>query len=174
MFIKLDGTRTFTYSADDKVVVGDTDPRFYGNVYTNVFYKGFSLYIMGSFKCGGYLYNVTRASRVEGTTGRTNVDRRAFDSRWKEVGDIALYRKITEHSVPQQTDRFVEKENVLTITSVNLGYEFPQRICQKMMLRNLRLGVNLSDILRFSNVKVERGLDYPYGNGFEFTLSTTF
>ena len=64
---------------------------------------------MGSFKCGGYLYNVTRASRVEGTTGRTNVDRRAFDSRWKEVGDIALYRKITEHSVPQQTDRFVEK-----------------------------------------------------------------
>ena len=174
VFIKLDGTRTFTYSADDKVVVGDTDPRFYGNVYTNVFYKGFSLYIMGSFKCGGYLYNVTRASRVEGTTGRTNVDRRAFDSRWKEVGDIALYRKITEHSVPQQTDRFVEKENVLTITSVNLGYEFPQRICQKMMLRNLRLGVNLSDILRFSNVKVERGLDYLYGNGFEFTLSTTF
>ena len=102
------------------------------------------------------------------------MDRRAFDSRWKEVGDIALYRKITEHSVPQQTDRFVEKENVLTITSVNLGYEFPQRICQKMMLRNLRLGVNLSDILRFSNVKVERGLDYLYGNGFEFTLSTTF
>ena len=47
VFIKLDGTRTFTYSADDKVVVGDTDPRFYGNVYTNVFYKGFIiLYIM--------------------------------------------------------------------------------------------------------------------------------
>ena len=37
VFIKLDGTRTFTYSAVDKVVVGDTDPRFYGNVYTNVF-----------------------------------------------------------------------------------------------------------------------------------------
>jgi len=42
------------------------------------------------------------------------------------------------------------------------------------MVRNLRLGVNLTDILRFSSVKIERGTTYLYGNGFEFTLSTTF
>ena len=174
VFIKLDGTRTFLYSADDKVVVGDKEPKFQGTVSTNIFYKGFSLYLMGTFKCGGYLYNETRATRVEGNSGKTNVDQRAFDDRWKSPGNITTYRDIANHSTPEHTDRFVEKDNVFTLSSVNLGYEFSPRICQKLMVRNLRLGVNLTDILRLSNVKVERGLTYIYSNGFEFTLSTTF
>ena len=174
VYIKLDGSRTFEYSVDDKVVVGDTEPKFQGTVSTNLYYKGFSLYLLGTFKCGGYVYNTTRATRVEGTSGKTNVDHRAFNDRWQEVGDIALYRRITDHTIANYTDRFVEKENVFTLTSVNLGYEFPATICKKLMVRNLRLGVNLTDILRFSSVKIERGTTYLYGNGFEFTLSTTF
>ncbi len=174
IFIKLNGTRTFQYSTDDKVIVGDTEPKFYGTASSNIFYKGFSLYLVGTFKCGGYLYNVTRAARIEGNTGQTNVDRRAFNDRWKNPGDIAIYRNITNHSTPEYTDRFVEKENVFTLSTVNFGYEFSPQICQKLLVRNLRLGINLTDILRFSNVKAERGLTYTYSNGFEFTLSTTF
>lgn len=174
VFIKRDGSRTFLYSTDDKIVIGDTEPKFRGSVSTNIFYKGISCYLMGTFKCGGYLYNETRATRIEGNTGKTNVDRRAFDNRWKRLGDIAVYKNIGIHSTPEHTDRFVEKENVFTLRSVNLGYEFAPYICQKLMVRNLRIGINLTDILRFSNVKVERGLAYLYGNGFEFTLSTTF
>lgn len=174
VFIKLNGSHTFDYSANDKVIVGDTEPKFRGTVYTNIFYKGFSLYLLGNFRCGGYLYNETRAKKIEGNSGKTNVDRRAFDSRWKNPGDISFYRDITNHSLPEQTDRFVEKENVFTLGSVNLNYEFPPQICRKMRMRNLRAGVNLTDILRISNVKIERGTSYLYSNGFEFTLSTTF
>lgn len=174
VFIKRDGSRTFLYSADDKVVIGDQEPKFRGTVSTNLFYKGFSLYLMGNFKCGGYIYNETRATRVEGNNGQTNVDRRAFDDRWKSPGMLAAYKNIANHNRPEHTDRFVEKENVFTLGSVNIGYEFAPRICQKLMVRNLRVGINLTDILRLSNVKMERGLDYLYGNGFEFTLSTTF
>ena len=39
VFIKLNGERTFEYSADDKFVIGDTEPRFRGTVSTNLFYK---------------------------------------------------------------------------------------------------------------------------------------
>ena len=174
VFIKLNGARTFDYSADDKVVVGDTEPKFRGTAYTNVFYKGFSIYLLATFRCGGYVYNETRASKIEGNSGKTNVDRRAFDSRWKNPGDISFYRNIAEHSLPEQTDRFVEKENVFTLGSVNLGYEFTPQLCQKIGVRSLRAGINLTDILRLSNVKIERGTSYLYSNGFEFTLSTTF
>lgn len=174
IYIKLNGEHTFDYSTDDKVVVGDTEPKFRGTVYTNVFYKGFSIYILGNFQCGGYVYNSTRASKIEGNTGKTNVDRRAFENRWKNPGDISLYRDIADHNAPEQTDRFVEKENIFNIGSVNLTYEFSPHICQKMRMRNLRIGVNLTDILRLSNVKIERGTSYLYSNGFEFTLSTTF
>ncbi|MEG2278277.1 MAG: TonB-dependent receptor, partial [Odoribacter sp.] len=175
VYYKLNGERTFEYNPDDKVVIGDMEPKFRGNVSTNLYYKGFSLYILGTFKCGGYLYNATRASKIEGADPKSNVDQRAFDERWKNPGDIALYKNIAiNKSIPKQTDRFVEKENVFTLSTLNVGYEFNQNICSKLYVRNLRLGVNLTDLFRISNVKIERGTDYLYSNGFEFTLSTTF
>ena len=129
---------------------------------------------MGTFKCGGYTYNLTRATRIEGNSGKTNVDQRAFDDRWCQPGDITAYRDIKLSALPEYTDRFVEKENIFTISSINLGYEFAPHICQKLLVRNFRVGINLTDMLRLSNIKMERGTSYLYGNGFEFTLSTTF
>ena len=178
VYFKLDGSRTFEYSADDKVVVGDTEPKFRGSVSTNLYYKGFSLYLLGNFKCGGYLYNETRAQKVEGANPKYNADRRVFNSRWQKAGDIAFYKDIADKDTwgakPKHSDRFVEKENVFTLGTVNVAYEFGQNICSKIGVRNLRFGVNLTDILRFSSVKMERGTDYLFSNGFEFTLSTTF
>lgn len=175
VYYKRNGEKTFEYDPDDKVIVGDTEPKFRGNISTNFYYKGFSIYILGSFKCGGYLYNSTRASKIEGADPKYNVDQRAFDERWKKPGDIALYKDIAiKKSVPKHTDRFVEKENVFTLSTLNLGYEFKPEICSRLHVRNLRVGVNLTDLFRISTVKIERGTDYLYSNGFEFTLSTTF
>ena len=42
-----------------------------------------------------------------------------------------------------------------------------------MHLRNLRCGVNFTDILRLSTVKIERGTDYLYSNGVEFFVNVT-
>ena len=109
------------------------------------------------------------------TDAKYNVDERAFNERWKNPGDIALYKNIAiTGTTPKHTDRFVEKENVFTLTTFNLGYEFNQNICSRLHVRNLRLGVNFTDLFRISTVKIERGTDYLYSNGFEFTLSTTF
>lgn len=178
VYFKLDGTRTFEYSGDDKVVVGDKEPKFQGSVSTSLYYKGFSLYVLGTFKCGGYLYNETRAQKVEGANPKQNADERVFSDRWKGKGDIAFYRDIKDKDTwgtsPKHTDRFVEKENVFTLGTVNLAYEFGQDFCSRIGVRNLRIGVNLTDILRFSSVKMERGTDYLFSNGFEFTLGTTF
>lgn len=159
-------------------MIGDTEPRFRGTVSTNLFYKGFSLYLLGRYECGAYLYNTTRATKVEGADPKKNADKRVFSSRWKNPGDIAFYKDIADSegwgSNPKHTDRFVEKENVFTLGTVNFGYEFRPNICSKIGVRNLRVGVNLTDIVRWSNVKIERGTTYLYSNGFEFTLSTTF
>lgn len=174
VYIKLNGLRTFDYSPDDKYIVGDTEPKFRGTIYTNFFFKGISIYLSGELKCGGYLYNTTRATKVEGANPMYNADKRVFNSRWKKPGDIAIYKDIADRSTPKQTDRFVEKENVFNLGTINLGYELPASICSKMYLKKLRIGLNLTDILRISSVKIERGTEYLYSNGFEFTLSTIF
>ena len=174
IYIKRNGELTFTYDTADKVLIGDTEPKFTGSINTSLYYKGFSVYALFSMRCGAWVYNTTRVTKVEGSDPKNNADQRVFDSRWKNPGDLALYKDIADQSRPQQTDRFAEKENTLTLQSLNFGYEFPQKICSKLRMRNLRVSLNLTDIMRISSVKIERGTDYLYSQGFEFTLSTTF
>ena len=173
VYIKRNGERTFVYDPADKVYIGDTEPEFAGTFSTNLYWKGFSLYALFNFRMGAWVYNTTRASKVEGADPHYNADQRVFDDRWKNPGDLALYKDIADTSRPQQTDRFAEEENTLSLGSLNLSYEFNDKLCKRMRLRNLRLGVNFTDILRLSTVKIERGTDYLYSQGFELYLSVT-
>lgn len=81
------------------------------------------MYLLGRYECGAYLYNTTRATKVEGADPKKNADKRVFSSRWKNPGDIAFYKDIADSegwgSNPKHTDRFVEKENVFTLGTVN-------------------------------------------------------
>lgn len=174
IYIKRNGELTFKYDPADKVLIGDTEPAFTGSINTSLYYKGFSLYALFSIRYGAWLYNTTRVTKVEGSDPKQNADQRVFDDRWKEPGDIALYKDIADSSRPQQTDRFAEKENTLTLSTLSLTYEFPERICSKLRMRNLRVGINATDLFRVSTVKIERGTDYLYSKGFEITLNTTF
>lgn len=173
VYIKRNGERTFVYDPADKVLIGDTEPKYTGTFSTNIYWKGFSLYALFNFRLGAWVYNTTRSTKVEGADPRYNADQRVFDDRWKKPGDIATYKDIADTSTPKQTDRFAEEENTLTLGSLNLSYEFSDKVCRKLHLRNLRTGINFTDILRFSSVKIERGTDYLYSQGFEFYLNVT-
>ena len=173
VYIKRNGEYTFDYDPADKVLIGDTEPAFTGTFSTNLFWKGFSVYAMLNFRTGAWVYNTTRATKVEGADPMRNADQRVFDDRWKQPGDHALYKDIADTSRPEQTDRFAEKEHTLSLGSLNLSYEFSDKVCKRMRLRNLRAGVNFTDILRLSTVKIERGTDYLYSQGFEFYLNVT-
>ena len=173
VYIKRNGERTFEYDPADKVLIGDTEPAFAGTFSTNLYWKGFSLYALFNFRMGAWVYNTTRATKVEGADPRFNADQRVFDDRWKQPGDHAIYKDIADTSRPQQTDRFAEKENTLSLGSLNISYEFGDELCKRMRLRNMRVGINFTDMLRFSTVKIERGTDYLYSQGFEFYLNVT-
>ncbi|MDO4823879.1 MAG: SusC/RagA family TonB-linked outer membrane protein [Bacteroidales bacterium] len=174
VYIKLNGERTFTYDPTDKVLIGDTQPAYNGTINTSVYWKGFSVYALFDLRLGGWIYNTTRASKVEGSNPKYNADQRVFDDRWKQPGDIASYKNIADSSTPRQTNRFAEKENTLNLGTLNITYEFAQGFCKRLHLRNLRCGLNFTDILRLSSVKIERGTDYLYAKGCEITLSAIF
>ncbi|MBR2882294.1 MAG: SusC/RagA family TonB-linked outer membrane protein, partial [Prevotella sp.] len=174
VYIKRDGSLTFEYDPEDRVLIGDTEPKYYGTFNTNVYWKGFSVYALFNFRIGAWVYNTTRATRVEGTDPKQNADQRVFDDRWKQPGDVALYKDISDTSRPKQTDRFAEEENVLSLGTLNFSYEFQPDVCKKLGLRNLRAGINFTDLFRLSSVKIERGTDYLYSQGFEMNLSATF
>ncbi len=174
VYIKRNGELTFEYDSADKVLIGDTEPAYIGTFNTNLYWNGFSVYALFNFRLGAWIYNTTRVSKVEGSNPKYNADQRVFDNRWKQAGDVALYKDIADSSRPEQTDRFAEKENTLTLGSLNFSYEFGENVCRRLYMRQLRCGINFTDILRLSTVKIERGTDYLYSQGFEFYVNVTF
>ena len=173
VYIKRDGTLTFDYDPADRVLIGDTEPAYNGTFSTSVFWKGFNVYALFSYRMGAWVYNTTRVSKVEGSDPYYNADKRVFDDRWKQPGDIAFYKNIADSSRPEQTTRFAEQEYTLSLGSLNFSYEFNDKVCKSLHVRNMRTGINFTDILRLSTVKIERGTDYLYSQGFEVFLNVT-
>ena len=174
VFIKLIGERTFEYSADDKFVIGETEPKFLGTVSTNLFYKGFSLYLLGRYECGAYLYNTTRATKVEGADPKKNADKRVFSSRWKNPGDKAMFRRIDDQTPVYQSTRLVQKSNFLKLSSLSLTYDIPRDMLKKTFIERCKITFSMTDVFRISTIKEERGTSYPFARTVSLGFNLTF
>ena len=174
IFIKRDGSYTFTYDPNDRRVFGDTSPWAYGSLTSYLMYKGFSLNANFGYSLGATVYNATLASRVEGTTPKQNADRRVLESRWKQAGDVTRYRDIASTESPYQTSRFIQKEYYFTLRSLSLAYETEATWVKKLHMRRARVELLTNDLFYLSTVKRERGLDYPFARSVEMSLRLSF
>lgn len=177
MFLKKDGiTTTYIYDTDDKVVVGDSNPKYHGNFGFSGEYKGFGATCSFSYRFGGDYYNQTLVNRVENVNVAKNVDRRVLNDTWNNIGDVAKFKHITfSASTTYPTSRFVEKNNEWQFASFSCYYDFKyQDWLRKIKVERLKLSFYMNDIFRVSTVKTERGTDYPYARNFSFSLSATF
>ena len=176
MFLKKDGTTTYTYTTDDYIIAGDSNPKVHGSFGFNGEYKGIGLSLLFTYQLGGDYYNQTLVDRVENVNIAYNVDRRVFSDTWNEAGDIALYKHIS--STPTTTyasTRFVQRNNMLDLTSFSVYYDF--KYCswlKKIKLERLKAQFYMNDVFHLSTVKAERGLNYPYAHTFSFSLQGTF
>ena len=174
LFMKKDGTITYTWDATDKVICGDSEPKVFGNVGTNLYWKGWNLNMVFKYDLGADYYNSTLAERVEGANPRYNADRRVLNNRWKEPGQHALYKNIKEYTTTYISSRFVQKENTLQLTSLSLSYDLNREWIRKFGLNTMRLSFYMNDVFRASTVKNDRGLDYPFQRSFVFGLNIGF
>lgn len=174
IFIKRDGSYTFTYDPNDRRVFGDTSPWAYGSLTSYLMYKGFSLNANFGYSLGATVYNATLASRVEGTKKEQNADRRVLESRWKQAGDVTRYRDIASTESPYQTSRFIQKEYYFTLRSLSLAYETEATWVKKLHMRRARVELLANDLFYLSTVKRERGLDYPFARSVEMSLRLSF
>ena len=174
IYIKRDGTYTFTYDPNDRRVFGDTSPWAYGSLTSYLMYKGFSLNANFGYSLGATVYNATLASRVEGTKKEQNADRRVLESRWKQAGDVTRYRDIASTESPYQTSRFIQKEYYFTLRSLSLAYETEATWVKKLHMRRARVELLTNDLFYLSTVKRERGLDYPFARSVEMSLRLSF
>ncbi|MEG0796880.1 MAG: SusC/RagA family TonB-linked outer membrane protein [Odoribacter sp.] len=174
IFVKKDGSLTYMWDAADKILCGDSEPKFFGNVGTNLFWKGWNLNMVFKYSFGADYYNQTLASRVEGADPRLNADRRVLNNRWKNPGDHALYKNIKEYTTTFISTRFVQRENMIQLGSLSLSYDFKKEWLNKYRINTLRLSFYANDLFRASTIKEERGLSYPFQRSYVFGLNIGF
>ena len=186
IFLKRNGSQTKTWNSSEQVVLGNTEPDAQGTFGINVTWKQWSLYATFMYEFGGEAYNQTLVDKVEDANIYLhNVDKRVLTDRWQKPGDVKKNRKITIRdkkgalSIPvtQPTERFVQKNNNLSLNSVTLGYSLQasdNRWLQTAGISMLRFEIGANELFYWSTMKAERGLDYPFARTMNFSLNLTF
>lgn len=188
IYLKKDGTPTYSYSVLDQVILGDALPKLQGNLGVNFEYKGFGGNITFRYQYGAQMYNKTLVDKVENADITKNVDMRLYDGVWKKAGDIKPYKTLKENQIQladgsweykkektRATSRFVQDRNELSLANVSLSYDFYRyAFVKKAGMERLKLSFYMNDLFTLSTVEIERGTYYPFARGFNVSLTATF
>lgn len=113
----------------DMVVIGDPNPDFYGNIYTNLTWKHLTLDVIFKYSVGNDVFNYQR-SQIEGANNIWN-QTTAVVNRWRYEGqktDVPRAMASTnEEWVNNErfSDRWIEDGSYLKLKKIRLTYKVP-------------------------------------------------
>ena len=177
LFYAKDGSYTYDFSYDDEVICGNTRPDVEGVIGSSLNWKGFSVSLNFRYQMGADVFNEALYNKVENISKNDlnkNQDRRALYERWQDVGDIVHFKDIASAETTPMSSRFVQEENVLTLESIYVGYEFYDGWIKKLGLSSLKIQASMRDVFRASTIRSERGIAYPFARSMEAGLSFNF
>lgn len=162
---------------DDKAIIGNTMPKFYGGLNNTFTYKNFDLSIFLTFNYGNDIFNATKLTNTKG--GKTNknaLDDINSSNRWMTINasgelvtdptELATLNKgktVAAITDLEDGDKYihswaVEDGSYIRLSNVTLGYTFPKKLLRKAMIHNLRLyatGNNLALWTKYSGFDPE-------------------
>jgi hypothetical protein len=106
------------------------------------------------------------------------VDSRAASNRWKQAGDIALYKPLSINgmltSPTYATTRFVESSDFVKCSEISIDYSIPQNITGKIGAKNAKLGLIANNVFQSGKMNAERGIYYPFQHMYTFSITASF
>lgn len=193
MFRKADGSRTYEWHKDDRIILGVEDPKYRGVVGISGEYKGLGVTLNMRFMGGGQMMNNTLMTRVDMAPIKQNLDRRVLEESWMAPNDKVNYiRRIpgtpyrygasefdpestnSAPSITQPTSRFIQDRKEFDISSVSLYYDLRREWISKLGMERMRVSVFMNDVWKWSSMGIERGISYPFARTLSFQLSCTF
>lgn len=143
---------------DDRTVIGNSNPDFYGGFNNTIKYKNWDLSVFLTFSYGAEVLNATKLTNTQ--AGKTNYNVLAhMDSnhRWLTINDrgelvtdpaelaaINIGHNVASVYDTEQGDVYihswaVEDASYLRLSNINLGYTFNRKRISKIGLRGLRI-----------------------------------
>ncbi|MDR2130433.1 MAG: SusC/RagA family TonB-linked outer membrane protein [Odoribacteraceae bacterium] len=170
------GNVTDEWDARDQVDCGVAEPKLQGVLNTSFRWKELIVNASFAYSLGTSVYNTTFRDKVEVQNYTYNVDRRVYDDRWKEPGDVVRFKSLMDKTKTNATSRFIQKENMFRFNSISLRYELGNLawIQREMRTKHLIVGFETVDLLYLSSIKRERGINYPFARTFSLSLSAVY
>jgi len=146
IFVNKDGNTII--DENDRYVIGDPNPDFYGGFNNTFAYKNWSLGALLTFSVGNEAYNYTRANLESGSSIYNQTD--ALLNRWKAEGQVtniprASYGDAMGNS--RFSDRWIEDASYLRLRQLSLAYQFT---LNKGILNYVKIYGTANNLLTFS------------------------
>lgn len=134
-------------NADDRTVIGNTLPDYFGSLSNTFRYKGLDLSVLLQYSVGNDVFNATR-TRTEIFTGGAENQSVKYLDRWTPENSSSEQYARFNSLVPAST--FVEDASFLRIRNIRLGYSLPSTLVKKYNIDNLRLYVSADNLKVFT------------------------
>jgi len=177
------GRPTFVYNPADIVAIGKGEAAVLGTISSFFTFRQITLTVVMRYSLGEEVFNSALFNKVENISMNEvafNQDRRALTDRWRQPGDEAQFRGISLTDVTPMSSRFIQTENFLSAESIGIMWRVNRYT--NPWLRNLRmerLDINATaggtgGVFRLSNVRRERGINFPEASIFTIAINAVF
>jgi TonB-dependent starch-binding outer membrane protein SusC len=195
-----DVTKDGRITSDDRQIVGNAWPKFYGGLKNSFTLRNFDLSAFVYFSYGNKVLNMNRYFQENG--GQRGINWSMSNSmmdRWQNPGDITDIPRSYTLANPDgsfnhnfESSRFMEDGSFVRLRNVSLGYNLPKKSLSGTGISNARVYINATNLYtltnysgpdpevntaaNFSNGTVQ-GLDFsvpPQPRTFIFGVNVTF
>ena len=145
-FADLDGNGRI--DDNDRQVIGDPNPDFYGNIFTTLNWKHLRLDVRFTYSVGNDVYNYMRQQLESGSRFMNQTT--AIERRWQMEGqqtDIPRLSFQDPMGNSRFSDRWIEDGSYLRLKSVTLSYELPLK---SQFIQGLQFWVQGNNLLTFT------------------------
>lgn len=165
-FKNVDGSEDNKITENDKTVIGNAYPKFYGGINNTFTYKDFDLSIFLTYSFGNDVFNATKLTNTKTALQNKNVlDIANSSNRWvvvnkkgelitdpQEMADINKGKTVAAVYDNEIGDTYihswaVEDGSYLKLSNITLGYTFPRKMLSKIGISKLRLYATGSNLL---------------------------
>ncbi|MET3879838.1 TonB-linked SusC/RagA family outer membrane protein [Chitinophaga sp. OAE865] len=174
---------------DDRVLLGNAQPKFSFGFSNTFSMKGFDLMVLLQGVYGNKLYNVNTAT-LENLTGLQNQSTTTLDRWTPDHTDTNIPRATTVKPTSRSWDRLVEDGSYLRVKTVQLGYNLSKETLHRIKLAGLKVYVNVQNLFtitnysgldpevsRYGSDNVSPGFDsgaYPNARTISFGINASF
>lgn len=148
LYRKLDGTTTETYNQNDRTIVGNGDPVYFGGFGLDYAFKGLVFSAQFSYFGGQSAFNNERNNLENPDYYFDNVNATLLNE-WQRPGDVTNIPRPGNVFVSNST-RFVENNSFIRLRAVTLSYTLPAAIVNKAKMNNITFYVSGTNLLTFT------------------------